>query len=731
MDKGLLFRSFGPLGIVGKFTWLTLLNVLALLVVAAAVLVGDMELARENRHAESVARVERLANLSRLLGDQVGRGTMTREQANAMLLEQAQEEPVVIVYDAAAGERLTSAVLPTPETSAEILQRVADFASTHAESGVPGTLPEIVGAALRDPTTGWILATGIDQKVFGERFFMAMKRTLIGLVLGIPLLIYISRAIARTVIKPVLKASAVAEALARDETQHELFPKFSDECGNLLRSLDKMQRRIDERIRHKDRELATMARVSQALECTSTCVMIANEDMEIVFANRSVNEMLRLAESDLRQALPEFAANKIIGGSIDQFHRNPEHQRTMLQKLTKPYSTRLTIGPRHFTLVASPVDLADGRRVGYVVEWKDISAEVVVESEVTALVANAAQGRFDQRIDSAGMKGFVLNLSNGLNELLERMTQGINETKRVVSAIASGDLEQRMTGDYQGFFLEMKQDVNACAERLSDLVSSMKESAESVTTSASEIAEGNNDLSARTEQQAASLEETASSMEQLTQTVKQNAESARQANQLAQGASEVTGRGGAVVKDVVKTMQDIDTASRRIEDIIGVIDGIAFQTNILALNAAVEAARAGEQGRGFAVVATEVRSLAQRCASASREIKTLINDSVGKVAAGGQLVAQAGQTMEEIQASIQKVTGIVGQIANASEEQRLGIEQVNMAITQMDQSTQQNAALVEEASAAARSMLEQASVLNSKVQEFNVGTASEKVRRAA
>jgi methyl-accepting chemotaxis protein len=251
-------------------------------------------------------------------------------------------------------------------------------------------------------------------------------------------------------------------------------------------------------------------------------------------------------------------------------------------------------------------------------------------------------------------------------------------------------------------------------------VGQIKDATDTINTASKEIAAGNSDLSQRTEEQASSLEETASSMEELTSTVKQNAENAKQANQLAIGASDVAGKGGAVVSEVVVTMDSINESSRKIVDIISVIDGIAFQTNILALNAAVEAARAGEQGRGFAVVAGEVRNLAQRSAAAAKEIKTLIGDSVEKVEGGSKLVAQAGQTMEEIVSSIKRVTDIMAEITAASVEQSAGIEQVNLAITQMDEVTQQNAALVEEAAAAAEALEEQAQNLSVSVGTFKV-----------
>jgi len=300
------------------------------------------------------------------------------------------------------------------------------------------------------------------------------------------------------------------------------------------------------------------------------------------------------------------------------------------------------------------------------------------------------------------------------------ITRPLTQAVGIAETVAAGDLSSDIVAggkDETGQLLTALKTMN---DNLLNIVSQVRVGTDTISTASSEIASGNLDLSGRTEQQAGSLEETASAMEELTSTVKQNADNARQANQLAVSASEVAQQGGAVVSEVVDTMGSINESSRKIVDIISVIDGIAFQTNILALNAAVEAARAGEQGRGFAVVASEVRSLAQRSSAAAKEIKTLIDDSVSKVDVGSKLVQQAGETMNEVVASVKRVTDIVGEISSASQEQSAGINQVGQAITQMDESTQQNAALVEQAAAAAQSLQDQAGRLAQVVSVFKL-----------
>ncbi len=335
-------------------------------------------------------------------------------------------------------------------------------------------------------------------------------------------------------------------------------------------------------------------------------------------------------------------------------------------------------------------------------------------------LAAARAGDTGHRIDASQMQGFQKQLAEGINGLVQLFGDVLGDAGRMMQGLARGDLRERMRGEYQGTYARLASDANSAAQAMADTIGGINAASQTIRQAAAEIAAGNSDLSSRTEQQAAALEETAASMEELTSTVRGNAENARSANQLAIGAGDVAERGGQVVRQVVDTMGQINAQSRKIEDIIGVIDGIAFQTNILALNAAVEAARAGEQGRGFAVVASEVRSLAQRSAAAAKEIKQLISETVERVGSGSQLVDSAGATMAEILSAVKRVTDIMGEISAASAEQTSGIEQVSATVTHMDEATQQNAALVEEATAAARTLEQQANQLGDAVARFKL-----------
>ncbi|MEM7207162.1 MAG: methyl-accepting chemotaxis protein [Pseudomonadota bacterium] len=474
----------------------------------------------------------------------------------------------------------------------------------------------------------------------------------------------------------------------------------------------------------RDRTVAReTARLKQALDSVLGNVMVTDADHSIIYANDALMKTFMDAQSDLRAHIPHFDVNTIVGMAFDDFHAQAQHSGCLVS-LTTTHEATFEIGARNLTFAASAVKSESGERLGSVIEWWDRTTEVKTENEIEQLISAAQSGDLSRRMDLSGKEGFFRSLSQGMNQLVSVIDTAFTEISHVMGAIAQGDLQQEIKADYQGQFGEVKANVNGTINQLRDTVLSIRDSVDEITTGSDEISTGNNNLSSRTEQQAASLEKTASSMEELTSTVRHNADNAQQANQLATGARQTAEKGGEVVGRAVTAMSEINEASNKIAEIIGVIDEIAFQTNLLALNASVEAARAGEQGRGFAVVATEVRNLAQRSATSAREIKELIQDSVEKVDAGAALVNESGMTLEEIVNAVKKVGDIVADIAAASQEQAAGIDQVNQTVTSMDELTQQNAALAEETSAASVSMSQQARDMSAQVAFFKVGQQS-------
>ncbi|MER2176377.1 MAG: methyl-accepting chemotaxis protein [Stenotrophomonas maltophilia] len=511
----------------------------------------------------------------------------------------------------------------------------------------------------------------------------------------------------RAVRRPIADTLRFAEDIAEDRLDTVLaIHNPHDEIGQLAARLRHMQQRLRERIEAERAVARDNTRARQALDSAQTGVMVLDGEGRIGFLNQALLTELQLAHEDWSgqpaAALhPAFATLLPTLQSGQRASREIEHAGIRYQ------------------LVITPIVEHD-HLLGAAVEWRSRALETTVENEVAALVDAAARGELHARIAVEDKQGFVKTLALSINHLLDTFQSNLSGVQGLLSALAQGDLRVRMQGDFHGVFARLRDDANATVIQLTDIVARIQQASLAINAASGEIVAGNHDLSDRTERQAAHLEETASSMEELSATVRQNADSAQQANLLAIRAAEVAARGGESVAQVVTTMADIALSSRRIGEITGVIDGIAFQTNILALNAAVEAARAGEQGRSFAVVASEVRLLAQRSADAARQIKQLIEASVEKVDAGTRQVDSAGATMGEIVGSVQRVTAIMASISAASQQQTVGIEQVSQTLLQMDGSTQQNAALVEEASASARALERQATVLGDAVDAFLV-----------
>ncbi|WDS36812.1 methyl-accepting chemotaxis protein [Pseudoxanthomonas sp.] len=552
--------------------------------------------------------------------------------------------------------------------------------SDRVEQGGGDELRTFVPLRIGDAPQSFALGVSVPRSlVMQQARAVLWTILLVGLLSALVLSAALYLLVRRQVLKPLAEAVRVSSAVAAGRLDSRIHHQRDDELGQLLDAMERMQQQLQAVMQAQ----ASMAQRHEAGEISYR-----------MDASAFPGDYGRMVED----------TNTLVAAHV------------AVQKRLVEVMQQYAIGD-----LSTDMEVLPGEKAAITAAMQTTKASLqAINAEITRLAQAAAAGDFSHRGDTDRYQHDFRGMVEGINGLMQTTEDNLDKISTVLRAIADGDLTVRMRGDFHGVFSQMRDDANGTVERLTEIVSQIQGASANIHTASSEIAAGNSDLSVRTEQQAASLEETAASMEELTSTVRQNAEHARQANQLSIGAATVASQGGEVVGQVVTTMAGIQTSSKKIAEIISVIDGIAFQTNILALNAAVEAARAGEQGRGFAVVASEVRTLAQRSAAAAKEIKSLIDDSVGKVAEGSALVDKAGQTMGEIVGSVQRVTDIMAEISAASQEQSAGIEQVNLTVTQMDEATQQNAALVEEATAAARAMEEQASQLSDAVSIFKI-----------
>jgi methyl-accepting chemotaxis protein len=471
------------------------------------------------------------------------------------------------------------------------------------------------------------------------------------------------------------RAVSAFAAIESGHYENEITVDSADEAGQVLRSLDKMQTTLRIRIEADRGVLAENTRVRKALDNAGTIVLVVDEKHAIVYANETARSTFARLQQDIRREMPQFSGAALVGATVDIFKPERCLDRAALDGLRDSQSTVLTLGGHTLVLNASPIVDQAGGRLGTVLEWRNRTSGVAAENEVRSVVAEALRGNLQARLPVDGKTGFHANLAGGLNELLDNLSTVVGTIKHAVVEVRSG---------------------------------------------AGAIAKGNSELSVRTEAQSSALEQTGAALEEMTATVRRNAENAAHADELATTARNRAENGGVVVSSAIAAMHEINASSRKIADIIGVIDEIAFQTNLLALNAAVEAARAGEQGRGFAVVASEVRNLAGRSAQAAKEIKALIKDSVVKVSEGAKLVDQSGEMLQEIVGAAQSVNKIVAEIAAATREQNAGIGEINSAIAKIDEMTGKNAVLVEHDAAAAAALLTQTNALTEAMDKYQI-----------
>ena len=482
--------------------------------------------------------------------------------------------------------------------------------------------------------------------------------------------------------------------------------------ARISEALDKVQAAM----REARTAAGTNLRLKNALDKCSTNVMIADTGNDIIYMNETVTAMMQRNEGELRKALPQFDAHRLIGQNIDIFHKNPAHQQNLLSSLRSNYRTQIRVGALTFSLSASPILDASGARVGTVVEWADRTQEVAIEKEVADLVQAAGQGNFSGRLGLEGKTGFFVNLSSGMNELMATSEQGLGDVADVLEAFAKGDLTQRIERDYAGLFGKVKESANATAENLTRVIGEVRAAADALTGAANQVSATAQSLSQAASEQAASVEETTASIDVMSASISQNSDNARVTDGMATKTSkEAVDGGGAVSKTV--------TAMKQIASKIGIVNDIAYQTNLLALNAAIEAARAGEHGKGFAVVAAEVRKLAERSQEAAKEIGDLASNSV-------TTAERAGKLLDEIVPSIQKTSELVQEIAAASAEQSESVTQIGGAMGQLSQATQQNASASEELAATSEELSGQAQQLQESIAFFTTGEETPKTRRS-
>jgi len=550
-----------------------------------------------------------------------------------------------------------------------------------------------------------------SSNIFTTKFFLLSGG------MSAALALIISLFLSNCVNKPIRQCIAIMNNMAEGKYNDAINIKRSDEAGDLLRALKSMQIKQGFDVDNARFLAKESDRVRTALDVAKTNVMMADANNNIIYINNATQKMFNEIENEIKDTLPNFNARHLLGSNIDQFHKNPAHQQGMLKNLKNTYTATMSVGPLTMQITATPVFGDTGERLGTVVEWKNRTAEIGVENEVSRIVEAAANGDFSQHIDEAGKDSFYLLLAKGINEVLKTTNAGIDDVVRVLRSIAQGDLTQKIEADYNGVFNQLKNDVNSTIEHLTDVIEKVHSNTDLSADSAQEVNSTAQEIGQGSSEQAASLEQISSAMEQMSANIRQSADNAVQTEQIAQKAATDAEESGESVSEAVVAM-------KLIAEKISIIEEIARQTNLLALNAAIEAARAGEHGKGFAVVAAEVRKLAERSQKAASEIGDLSGSTV-------VVAEQAGKKLLKLVPDIQKTAELVQEISVASREQDVGAEEINRAIQQLDQTVQRSAASAEELAASAGELTGQAEEQRQTMSFFtlaNTGTTPQNTR---
>lgn len=474
-------------------------------------------------------------------------------------------------------------------------------------------------------------------------------------------------------------------------------------------------------------DVMRQAKVLQAaVDASSTNLMLADVHFNITSINASLAAMFESNEAALRSALPHFSANQVVGSNMDIFHRDPRHQRQLLEHLVQPWTAELAVGGLVLRLKAIPIYSGE-QKLGYVVEWLDRTQAANLERNLSEVLTACLNGVLHHRIDATQATGFYRTISQDINRLVDYLSQFANVISHSIGELAFSRLATEMQGDFKGVFSSVQNSVNLSLRNLNEVLGQVQFTSHSVNQEMLQLSEGVHHISDQTQQQAAAVEQTAAAMTQILSGVKSNADHVQQANLLVHSVNSYADQSHQIMQQAIQAMSRIDAAGQRIGDIVELIDSISFQTNLLALNAAVEAARAGEYGRGFAVVASEVRSLAQRSAESATDIRSLIDESVQQIRQGTALVEQTANALTEVRRAITDMAQLMSGVADASREQESGINEVNRALTIMDGVSQQSAALVEEAAASSSHVVERVSALDTLVKQFNLSKQGQQI----